>query len=175
MTQNPYWPVEFRLQRGELRMALLLFFAPPGPLASSSAPHSSFSSSATTLAVDAATISRLYIKPIDLCSNSLGEICFDKLFSASRRGGIIAKVSLDVEETGQDGEMALSESDDDDEENIPFVKIPLESNLQLKLEQKMRMKVAKKVRLRRKKLIRKRRTRKKGQWPPSKMKKLKNV
>ncbi|XP_009417891.2 large ribosomal subunit protein cL37 alpha [Musa acuminata AAA Group] len=53
--------------------------------------------------------------------------------------------------------------------------LPLESKMQLKLEQKLRMKLAKKIRLRRKRLLRKRRMRKKGRWPPSKMKKLKNV
>ncbi|WOL06791.1 hypothetical protein Cni_G15525 [Canna indica] len=53
--------------------------------------------------------------------------------------------------------------------------LPLESKLQMKLEQKLRMKLAKKIRLRRKRLLRKRKMRKKGRWPPSKMKKLKNV
>jgi 50S ribosomal protein 5 len=41
--------------------------------------------------------------------------------------------------------------------------------------QRARMKLAKKLRQRRKRLVRKRRLRKKGRWPPSKMKKLKNV
>ncbi|CAN8279681.1 unnamed protein product [Cochlearia groenlandica] len=57
-------------------------------------------------------------------------------------------------------------------------KLPLESKeakeKQL-LEQRMKMKLAKKIRLRRKRLLRKRKMRKKGRWPPSKMKKLKNV
>ncbi|WOL06787.1 hypothetical protein Cni_G15521 [Canna indica] len=53
--------------------------------------------------------------------------------------------------------------------------LPLESKLQMKLEQKLRMKLAKKIQLRRKRLLRKRKMRKKGRWPPSKMKKLKNV
>ncbi|KAG0480440.1 hypothetical protein HPP92_011298 [Vanilla planifolia] len=53
--------------------------------------------------------------------------------------------------------------------------LPLESKQQMLLEQKLRMKLAKKIRLRRKRLVRKRRMRKKGRWPPSKMKKNKNV
>ncbi|CAH8290060.1 unnamed protein product [Eruca vesicaria subsp. sativa] len=57
-------------------------------------------------------------------------------------------------------------------------KLPLESKEakeKLLLEQRMKMKLAKKIRLRRKRLVRKRILRKKGRWPPSKMKKLKNV
>ncbi|GAB2267077.1 hypothetical protein Dimus_002059 [Dionaea muscipula] len=63
----------------------------------------------------------------------------------------------------------------DEEKSIPIEDLPLESKLQMQLDQKMRMKIAKKIRLRRKRLVRKRRLRKKGRWPPSKMKKLKNV
>ncbi|KAK4787689.1 hypothetical protein SAY86_011522 [Trapa natans] len=61
------------------------------------------------------------------------------------------------------------------EEVVSVSKLPLESKLQERMEQKMRMKIAKKIRLRRKRLLRKRHMRKKGRWPPSKMKKLKNV
>ncbi|KAF3515793.1 hypothetical protein DY000_02061522, partial [Brassica cretica] len=61
---------------------------------------------------------------------------------------------------------------------VPVDKLPLESKeakeKQL-LEQRMKMKLAKKIRLHRKRLVRKRKLRKKGRWPPSKMKKLKNV
>lgn len=53
--------------------------------------------------------------------------------------------------------------------------MPLESKQQMILEQRARMKLAKKLRQRRKRLVQKRRLRKKGRWPPSKMKKLKNV
>ncbi|EMS53854.1 Cucumisin [Triticum urartu] len=52
--------------------------------------------------------------------------------------------------------------------------MPFESKQQMILEQRARMKVAKKLRQRRKRLVQKRRLRKKGRWPPSKMKKLKN-
>lgn len=61
------------------------------------------------------------------------------------------------------------------DESLPVEELPLESKLQLKLDQKMKMKLAKKIRLRRKRLVRKRHLRKKGRWPPSKMKKNKNV
>ncbi|KAL2320592.1 hypothetical protein Fmac_029561 [Flemingia macrophylla] len=54
-------------------------------------------------------------------------------------------------------------------------KLPLESKVKEREEQRARMKLAKKIRLRRKRLLRKRKLRKKGRWPPSKMKKLKNV
>ncbi|KAI5006779.1 hypothetical protein ZWY2020_034022 [Hordeum vulgare] len=53
--------------------------------------------------------------------------------------------------------------------------MPLQSKQQMILEQRARMKVAKKLRQRRRRLVQKRRLRKKGSWPPSKMKKLKNV
>ncbi|KAA3454197.1 50S ribosomal protein 5, chloroplastic-like [Gossypium australe] len=60
-------------------------------------------------------------------------------------------------------------------EALPVEQLPLESKMQQMMEQKMKMKLAKKIRLRRKRLVRKRKMRKKGRWPPSKMKKLKNV
>lgn len=53
--------------------------------------------------------------------------------------------------------------------------MPLESKQQMILEQRARMKLAKKLRQRRRRLVQKRRLRKKGRWPPSKMRKLKNV
>ncbi|KAL5226264.1 hypothetical protein ABZP36_014529 [Zizania latifolia] len=53
--------------------------------------------------------------------------------------------------------------------------MPLESKQKMIMEQRARMKLAKKLRQRRRRLVQKRRLRKKGRWPPSKMKKLKNV
>ena len=69
------------------------------------------------------------------------------------------------------------ESSGDSGKNSPgsLEDLPLESKLQMKLDQKLKMKLAKKLRLRRKRLVRKRQLRKKGRWPPSKMKKNKNV
>ncbi|GAB4851811.1 hypothetical protein Ancab_031210 [Ancistrocladus abbreviatus] len=92
--------------------------------------------------------------------------------AARNRGAIITMASQDVDEPVPEGG---EDQSDDEEESIPIQNLPLESKLQLKLEQKMKMKIAKKIRLRRKRLVRKRRMRKKGRWPPSKMKKLKNV
>ncbi|XP_022642057.1 50S ribosomal protein 5, chloroplastic-like, partial [Vigna radiata var. radiata] len=59
------------------------------------------------------------------------------------------------------------------ESGISVDKLPLESKVKEREEQKLRMKLAKKIRLRRKRLLQKRKLRKKGRWPPSKMKKLK--
>ncbi|XP_002452052.1 50S ribosomal protein 5, chloroplastic isoform X2 [Sorghum bicolor] len=64
------------------------------------------------------------------------------------------------------------------EEPKPVTKIEdmsLELKQKMIMEQRARMKLAKKLRQRRKRLLRKRKLRKKGRWPPSKMKKLKNV
>lgn len=83
------------------------------------------------------------------------------------RCSMILKASTDVNGTDSDTPEASSDSEDEN--------LPLESKLQLKLEHKMKMKLAKKIRLRRKKLVRKRGLRKMGRWPPSKMKKNKNV
>lgn len=58
---------------------------------------------------------------------------------------------------------------------VSVEKLPLESKLKEREEQRAKMKLAKKKRLRRKRLVQKRRLRKKGNWPPSKMKKLKSV
>ncbi|CAI9101055.1 OLC1v1038290C1 [Oldenlandia corymbosa var. corymbosa] len=88
----------------------------------------------------------------------------------ARRDTLIAKAA-DVADAGS----SEPSSESEDEENIPIQNLPLESKLQLKLEQKLKMKLAKKIRLRRKRLVRKRRLRKKGRWPPSKLKKNKNV
>ncbi|KNA26006.1 hypothetical protein SOVF_000530 [Spinacia oleracea] len=90
---------------------------------------------------------------------------------AQKRGTVVAMVSAAADETaGEDGDQSKVE-----EANISVQNLPLESKLQLKLEQKMKMKMAKKIRLRRNRLMRKRKLRKRGAWPPSKMKKLKNV
>ncbi|KAK9054856.1 hypothetical protein SSX86_025935 [Deinandra increscens subsp. villosa] len=90
-----------------------------------------------------------------------------------QRGAMIVKASAETDGAPQ----AEPTNDIDppsntkDESSLSVEKLPLES----KLEQKMKMKLAKKIRLRRKRLVRKRHLRKKGRWPPSKMKKNKNV
>ncbi|XP_006854431.2 50S ribosomal protein 5 alpha, chloroplastic isoform X2 [Amborella trichopoda] len=85
--------------------------------------------------------------------------------------------SLEVRaSSGLDGEVSEGDNEPEksSEESVSVENLPLESKLQEKLAAKLRMKLAKKIRLRRKRLLRKRRLRKKGRWPPSKMKKLKN-
>ncbi|KAH0723345.1 hypothetical protein KY289_006389 [Solanum tuberosum] len=89
-------------------------------------------------------------------------------FIFKERSVLIAKAASDIDSGDSDNL-------ESDEESLSVDNLPLESKLQLKLEQKMKMKLAKNIRLRRKKLVRKRRLRKKGRWPPSKLKKNKNV
>ncbi|CAK9144242.1 unnamed protein product [Ilex paraguariensis] len=145
----------------------LLVFASTSPTSLSPLSSSSF---APILAITANPFYRLQHKPS-------GPQLFDILrvhvpFVPKGRGVMIVKASSDVDGMVVNGPEPSSESD---EENMPIENLPLESKLQLKLEQKMKMKLAKKIRLRRKKLVRKRRLRKKGRWPPSKLKKNKNV
>ncbi|KAL9271091.1 Large ribosomal subunit protein cL37 alpha-like protein [Drosera capensis] len=103
--------------------------------------------------------------------------------SVKYRGCIVTRAAEDdqgpapeagKEKTG-DEEKTGEEKTGDVQPSTPVEKLPLESKLKMQLEQKLRMKAAKKIRLRRKRLLRKRRMRKKGRWPPSKMKKNKNV
>ncbi|XP_074584381.1 large ribosomal subunit protein cL37 alpha-like [Curcuma longa] len=84
-------------------------------------------------------------------------------------------VRASSEMDGKEGDEPGDAPQEQSEAAVSVENLPLESKLQMKLEQKLRMKLAKKIRLRRKRLLRKRRMRKKGRWPPSKMKKLKNV
>ncbi|XP_021901228.1 50S ribosomal protein 5, chloroplastic-like [Carica papaya] len=141
-----------------------------------SSPLASLSSSSPSmpLAFTANLVSRLSLKPMASHTKSFNGLCFQITSIVTGRHAMIIKASSSENElTDSNGGIPNSESDD--EESLPLDKLPLESKLQLKLEQKMRMKMAKKIRLRRKKLVRKRRMRKKGRWPPSKMKKSKNV
>ncbi|XP_022967912.1 50S ribosomal protein 5 alpha, chloroplastic-like [Cucurbita maxima] len=87
----------------------------------------------------------------------------------------IVKAASEIDTTGETDSNEPKPSAEAKKEDVPVDKLPLESKLQERLEQKARMKLAKKIRLRRKRLVRKRHLRKKGRWPPSKMKKLKNV
>ncbi|KAL6530606.1 hypothetical protein OROMI_028495 [Orobanche minor] len=86
-----------------------------------------------------------------------------KIQAPFTRGSLVMKASSDVD--GTDG----------NDEKVPVENLPLESKVQSIQEQRMRMKMARKIRLKRKRLVRKRHLRKKGRWPPSKMKKNKNV
>ncbi|KAF2301559.1 hypothetical protein GH714_025902 [Hevea brasiliensis] len=118
-------------------------------------------------------ISRLHFKPIDLHPKSLNRFQFQIPILRSKWDVVLVNASSDID--GMDPTDNSEPSTESKEEIIPVDKLPLESKLQERMEQKMKMKLAKKIRLRRKRLLRKRRMRKKGRWPPSRMKKLKNV
>ncbi|PKU78853.1 50S ribosomal protein 5, chloroplastic [Dendrobium catenatum] len=91
-------------------------------------------------------------------------------YGVPKRTFIVVHASLETNASGS--ELPPLEGSD---KPVSVESLPLESKKQMLLEQKLRMKLAKKIRLRRKRLVRKRRMRKKGRWPPSKMKKNKNV
>ncbi|PON80670.1 50S ribosomal protein [Parasponia andersonii] len=132
---------------------------------------SSFSSRSLslTLASIAAPISELNLLPKSCVGVGFGG---PTTSVGNKRGTLIAKASSGIPDGGDDDD-AQSESDDD--ADLPVDELGLDAKLLNKLEKKLKMKVAKKIRLRRKKLVHKRRLRKKGRWPPSKMKKLSNV
>ncbi|XAR57506.1 hypothetical protein NMG60_11025671 [Bertholletia excelsa] len=137
-------------------------------------PSSLSTSSSSSLAINAIPLSfsRKLKGSIGPYPKSFNGLQIHTPFYPKERGLMVVKASSDIDGTGPDSADPPLESEDEDG---PIENLPLESKLQLKLEQKMRMKLAKKIRLRRKKLVRKRRLRKKGRWPPSKMKKNKNV
>ncbi|XP_044504945.1 50S ribosomal protein 5, chloroplastic [Mangifera indica] len=140
------------------------------PLPSLTLPHSSSLSISSTVAITNSPVFRLHF---DVRSKSSSRARNFLSFIASKRGAVIVKASsdIDITATPEGGNPSFSSN----EEVVSVDKLPLESKEQERLEQKLRMKLAKKIRLRRKRLVRKRRMRKKGRWPPSKMKKLKNV
>ncbi|CAA6661941.1 unnamed protein product [Spirodela intermedia] len=104
------------------------------------------------------------------CGSSTVQLGFPS-FTVSGKRNVAARAS---ENDGSDSS-SPSAPDAGKEASASVEGLPLESKLQLRLEQKLKMKLAKKIRLRRKRLVRKRVLRKKGRWPPSKMKKNKNV
>ncbi|KDP42466.1 hypothetical protein JCGZ_00263 [Jatropha curcas] len=137
-------------------MSLLLLSNPVTSLSPFLSSSSSF---------PAIQVPRLQFKPIDLGPKSLKRVGFENPNLCScKRDAIIVKAasSLDIDGTAP-------------KESKEIEELPLESKLKEREEQKLKMKMAKKIRLRRKRLVRKRILRKKGRWPPSKMKKLKNV
>nr|GEU62621.1 hypothetical protein [Tanacetum cinerariifolium] len=90
-----------------------------------------------------------------------------------QRGAMVVKASAEID--GAEPEKTTAAPSETKDESLSVEELPLESKLQLQQDQKIKMKLAKKLRLRRKRLVRKRQLRKKGRWPPSKMKKNKNV
>ncbi|XVE95710.1 hypothetical protein REPUB_Repub02eG0122800 [Reevesia pubescens] len=125
------------------------------------------SSCSISLPIAVLPVSRLRLKAIDqpLSKFSIGT----QFFPIEKRWVRTVKASS----ASTDGEAQVPE--ETKKEALPVEQLPLESKMQQMAEQKMRMKQVKKIRLRRKRLVRKRKMRKKGRWPPSKMKKLKNV
>ncbi|CAL5193252.1 unnamed protein product [Lathyrus oleraceus] len=89
----------------------------------------------------------------------------NSIFIASAAAGADSNVADGVEESESKKESDVVSVD----------KLPLESKLKEREERMLKMKLAKKIRLKRKRLVQKRRLRKKGNWPPSKMKKLEGV
>ncbi|KAL8493619.1 hypothetical protein ACS0TY_024704 [Phlomoides rotata] len=96
-------------------------------------------------------------------------------FVLNSRGTLIVKALSDVDGVDSTSPESPTPASDGPEKSVSVEKLPLESKLQEKLEKQTRMKLAKKLRLRRKRLVQKRHMRKKGRWPPSKVKKHKNV
>ncbi|PON89795.1 50S ribosomal protein [Trema orientale] len=139
---------------------------------------SSFSGRALslTLASIAAPISKLPLKPFYLLPKSCVGVGFGgpTTSGGNKRRTLIVKASSGIPDGGGDDDDDVQLESDDDED-LPVDELGLDAKLLNKLEKKLKMKVAKKIRLRRKKLVHKRRLRKKGRWPPSKMKKLSNV
>ncbi|XP_044467700.1 50S ribosomal protein 5 alpha, chloroplastic-like [Mangifera indica] len=133
-------------------MALLVSFTPLPSLSS-------------TLVITSSPVSRLHFKAIYFRPKSSSRVNKILPLIVTKRDAVIVKAS------SVDDEAASPEGG----EVVSIENLPLESKEQERLEQKQRMKLAKKIRLRRKRLVRKRIMRKKGRWPPSKMKKLKNV
>ncbi|XP_022766564.1 50S ribosomal protein 5, chloroplastic-like [Durio zibethinus] len=140
-------------------MALLSF----SPLSNISS--SPVSSCLTSFPIAVLPISRLRVKAVD---HHPSKCLIGTQFVPNKK-----RLAMTVKSASTDGERQLPT--ESKKEALPVEQLPLESKMQQIAKQKMRMKLAKKTRLRRKRLVRKRKMRKKGRWPPSKMKKLKNV
>ncbi|XP_009804387.2 large ribosomal subunit protein cL37 alpha-like [Nicotiana sylvestris] len=156
-------PMVIQKRNSKAEEMALLFNTPP-----TTTPSSHASSNSSTFAATSYPFFRFCNDPIALQPKSYVNYYIQAPFILKGRSALIAKAATDIDSAGSD-------NTESDEESKLVGNLPLESKLQLKLEQKMKMKLAKNIRLRRKKLVRKRRLRKKGRWPPSKLKKNKNV
>jgi 50S ribosomal protein 5 len=107
-----------------------------------------------------------------LPTNSLKGLRISAPFVVKPRENAIFIASATTESNVADGSESESKKESD---AVSVDKLPLESKLKEREEQRLKMKLDKKIRLRRKRLVQKRKLRKKGNWPPSKMKKLKSV
>ncbi|XVF07051.1 hypothetical protein REPUB_Repub06bG0103800 [Reevesia pubescens] len=142
-------------------MALLSF----NPLHSLSS--SSVSSCLTSLPIAVLPISRLWLNEIDRPPSK----CLMGTQFVPNKKRLVVTVKASAANTDGGPQIPAERK----KEALPAEQVPLESKMQQIAEQRMKMKLAKKIRLRRKRLVRKRKMRKKGRWPPSKLKKLKNV
>ncbi|CAL0323502.1 unnamed protein product [Lupinus luteus] len=145
-------------------------------------PLSSPTPSSSILTIDITPVSRLHLNPVvGLPTNCLRKVQISTPVASKRRNKAvtIGAIGDGVDGTSSPEEGGGSQSalppSDTTKVVVAVDKLPLESKLKEREEQRLRMKLAKKIRLRRKRLVRKRKLRKKGRWPPSKMKKLKNV
>ncbi|RDY09199.1 50S ribosomal protein 5, chloroplastic [Mucuna pruriens] len=128
--------------------------------------------SSSIVALPTTPLSRLHV---GLLSKPLNGV---RISTPERKKGAVivsAAPAADSSSPEEGGSPPLPPPESEKESGVGVEKLPLESKLKEREEQKLRMKLAKKIRLRRKRLLRKRHLRKKGKWPPSKMKKLKNV
>nr|BAJ85115.1 predicted protein [Hordeum vulgare subsp. vulgare] len=151
-------------------MALLLsptvsFLAPSPSPSSSSAPRARALSSSTATATAASNNVAPYHASRLQCKTTAS------VSHVSRA----KKVPVVVHASAEAGATDAAEQPEKPKPAASIEDMPLQSKQQMILEQRARMKVAKKLRQRRRRLVQKRRLRKKGSWPPSKMKKLKNV
>ncbi|ONI21444.1 hypothetical protein PRUPE_2G065900 [Prunus persica] len=150
----------------------LLLYSNPLPLTTASSRSSSPFPTSSSSTAATAIFSRLRLKPTDAHPKSFSGVCL-RMPAVKRFPSVVGKASSDID--GTSPTQSSEPVSDTKKEVVPVDKLPLESKLQERLEQKAKMQLAKKIRLRRKRLVRKRKLRKKGRWPPSKMKKLKNV
>ncbi|KAI9093618.1 hypothetical protein K1719_027067 [Acacia pycnantha] len=137
-------------------------------------PSSLLISCSSPTAAATPTVSRFHVRTIDVTTKCFSGVRISPPFPFKRTAELVVRAA------SADADGAASADDGGSPpqgagEVVPVDKLPSESKLREREEQRLRMKMAKKIRLRRKRLVRKRRLRKKGRWPPSKMKKLKNV
>ncbi|MED6204768.1 hypothetical protein PIB30_012005 [Stylosanthes scabra] len=150
-------------------MALLCFSSLTLPSPHSPIPSSSSSSSLLT------PVFRVQLKPLVGVPTKCLNFVPIRTTPSQGRSTVIAAAAADGAAPAEGGSSPPPPPEGEKKESTAVDKLPLESKLKEREEQRLRMKMAKKIRLRRKRLVRKRRLRKKGRWPPSKMKKLKNV
>ncbi|KAH7652187.1 50S ribosomal protein 5 [Dioscorea alata] len=141
-------------------------------LSSSLIPPSSSSLQPTSIPIASRPFARLWQQDLVLQRGTLRGVRVGKTLGFHNRS-ITVRASSQVDGADDGGPDSIPSQRP--EEAVAVENLPLESKQQMILEQRLRMKLAKKIRLRRKRLLRKRRMRKKGRWPPSKMKKNKNV